>query len=348
MTEPTHWRASSVGHRPGPWIAAALLLAATALPGGLAAAHLVRTAPLVGVARPLAGTNVTFATNLTDAPAFVPRYLNATVSGTVNVSVDLHNTGSTTHTFTVVNASNSSTVLDRSWTPQALTTYFATYPPSVNVSVAGGKSAWANFSLVPSATFRSFEFVSTIPYQFQAGMWGFLNLTPLGPTFVLSENATDIPAFVPNVLSAGPSVHGPVTLDIHLVDLGSEAHTFTLAPQPNVTLTTIGYFATHAPLANQSFAPSAPKPIWANFTVPAVGVYEYVCTITGHFTAGMYGFLYVGVPVPPPPATPSTAIVAIPILVGSAVLLGVGVVLALGSAYLGRLPKKPPSGGPHP
>jgi uncharacterized cupredoxin-like copper-binding protein len=278
----------------------------------------------------------------------VPRYLNATVSGTVNVSVALHNTGSTTHTFTVVNASNSSTVLNRSLNPQNLTAYFATYPPSENVSVAGGTSTWANFSLASATTFRSLEFVSTIPYQFQAGMWGFLNLTPLGPTVVLSDNATNTPAFVPNVLSAGPSVHGPVTLDVLLVDLGSVSHTFTVAPQPNVTVTTVGYFASHPPLANQSIVPGPPKPIWANFTVPAIGVYEYVCTVTGHFTAGMYGFLYVGVPVPPPPPTPSTAIVAIPILVGSAVLLGVGIVLALGSAYLGRLPKKPRTDGPHP
>jgi uncharacterized cupredoxin-like copper-binding protein len=348
LTEPTRGRASSVGRRPGVWVVASLVLAATALPGGLAAAHLVRTAPLVGVARSVTATNASFAMNLTDAPAYVPRYLNATVSGTVNVSVDLHNTGSVTHTFTVVNASNSSTVLNRSLTPQALTAYFAAYPPSENVSVAGGKSAWANFSFPASSSFRSLEFVSTIPYQFQAGMWGFLNLTPKGPTVVLTENATDSLSFVPNVLSAGPTVHGPVTLDILLVDLGSISHTFTVAPQPNVTLTTIGYFASHPPLANQSLGPSPPKPIWANFTVPSVGIYEYVCTITGHFAAGMYGFLYVGVPVPPPPPTPSTAIVAIPILVGSAVLLGVGVVLALGTAYLGRLPKKPPAGGPHP
>jgi hypothetical protein len=332
--------------RPGVWIVAGLVLAAVALPGGLAAAHLVPVAPRVGVGHALVGTNLSFAVNLTDTPAYAPRELAGTVNGTVNVSVRLQNIGSIAHTFTVVNVSQVGTVLNRSWTPQNLSQYFATYPPLENVSVAGGASAWANFSLPANATFRSLEFVSVVPYQFQAGMWGFLNLTPMGPTVVLQENTTATSfQFLPNVLSAGPHLRGVVDLHILITNLGSLSHTFTVAPQSNVTLTTIGYFATHTPLVNQTVNGSVT--VWANFSVPGPGVYEYACTVLGHFADGMWGLLYVGVPVPPAPPAPSTAIVEIPVLAGSAVLLGIGLFLALGAAYTGRFPKRPGGSGGH-
>ena len=329
-------------HSPAPWLLAALLLAAAAVPGGLAAAHGVRLAPRVGVATPL-GSTAAFSVNLTDAPAYAPRYLNATVSGAVNVSVHLHNVGTIAHTFTVSNQSG--VALNRSWTPKQLDTYFATNVSLANVNVSGGLSAWANFSLPTSTAFRSFEFVSTIPYQFQAGMWGFLNLTPAGPTLVLSENTTNGLQFVPNVLSGGPSVHGSATFDVHVFNLGALSHTFTVSSQANVTLTSTGNFSKFAPLVNASVPASGS--VWANFTVPGVGVYEYACTVPGHFAGGMYGFLYVGVPVPPPPPSPSTSIVEVPILVGSALLLGIGLSLAFASAYAGRLPKKPEPPHPH-
>jgi uncharacterized cupredoxin-like copper-binding protein len=343
VTDASLVRPSGRRRRPGPWLLAALVLAAAALPGGLAAAHAVRLAPEVGVAHPLAAAT-NFTVNLTDAPSYTPRYLNATAGGALTVSVFLNNTGSIAHTFTV--AAQSGVVLNRSWTPQQLDAYFVANGSLVNKNVSGGSSVTVSFVLNASTSFRSFEFVSTIPYQFQAGMWGFLNITPAGPTLVLSDNTTNNFQFVPNVLSGGPTVHTGATFDVLVTNLGSLSHTFTVYSQPNVTLTSLGSLAKHPPLVNRTINASAN--VWANFTVSAVGVYEYVCTVSGHFTAGMFGFLYVGVPVPPPPPAPSTAIVEVPILVGSALLLGVGLVLAVASALAGRFPKKPTSGEHHP
>ncbi len=342
MNEPRSDPSGPPAGRPGVWLLGALVLAAVALPGGLAEAHLVPSAPRIGVGHAVSGTNLSFDVGLTDAPAYAPRYLSATVNGTVNVSVDLRNVGEIAHSFTLVNASRSGTVLNRSWSPQNLSSYFATYPPLRNVTVAAGSSDWANFSLPANGSFRSLEFVSIVPYQFQAGMWGFLNLTPTGPTVVVEENTTDQFQFVPNVLSAGASVHGQVTMHVHITNQGNLDHTFTVSPTSNYTLTTIGYFSTVTPLANVTVNSSATT--WANFSVPGPGVYEYACTVLGHFQQGMWGLLYVGVPVPPPPPSPSTAIVEIPVLVGSAVLLGVGLALAVGAAYTGRLPKRPRTG----
>jgi len=343
VTDAPSVRPSGGWRRPGPWLLAGLVLAGIALPGGLAQAHLVRSAPTVGYGRPLATGPTTFSVSLTDAPSYTPRLLNATVSGAVTITVNLANSGSLDHTFTLVNLSQSGVILNRSWTPQELDQYFVANGTLANVNLSAHGTGVATISFPAPTTFESFEFVSTIPYQFQDGMWGFLNLTPVGPTLALEENTTTALQFVPNVLSAGPGITGAVTFDVRVINLGSLSHTFTVEAQSNHTLTSVGWFKTHAPLVNKTVPAVAGGAVWANFTVPGVGVYEYACTIAGHFQAGMYGFLYVGVPVPPAPPTPSTAIVAVPVLIGSGVLLGIGCVLALGSAYIGRLPR---GGGP--
>jgi len=107
------------------------------------------------------------------------------------------------------------------------------------------------------------------------------------------------------------------------------------------------YFTAHAPLVNVNVPAIPGGTVWANFTITAPGVYQYICEISGHFAAGMYGFLYVGVPVPAPPAAPSAAIVDSWVLVGSAVLLGIGAVFAGVAALAGRFPPHtPPPGHP--
>jgi len=334
----TGWR------RPAPWLLAGAILAAVALPGGLAMAHVARSAPTVGVAHPT-GSNQSFAMTLTDTPAFAPRYLNATASGPLNLSIHLDNIGGLAHTFTV--AAQTGVVLNRSWSPQQLDAYFVANGSLISANVSAGTSVWANFTFPASNAPRAFEFVSTIPYQFQAGMWGFLNLTPAGPTLALSDNATNNLQFVPSLLSGGPSVHGGATFDIKVTNLGDLSHTFTVSSQVNITLTSTGNFSKYAPLVNVSIPSTTGGSVWANFTVPGVGVYEFACTVPGHFAGGMYGFLYVGVAVPAPPAAPSTALVEVPVLAGSAVLLGVGLALALAVSYGGRFPKKPASPGHH-
>jgi hypothetical protein len=81
--------------------------------------------------------------------------------------------------------------------------------------------------------------------------------------------------------------------------------------------------------------------VWANFTVPGPGVYQYICTVSGHFANGMTGFLYVGVVPPPQAAPPSTAIVESWVLVGSGMLLAVGIVVAVATMFVGRIPTAP-------
>ncbi len=342
--------------RPVPWLVAGLLLATAALPAGASVGHLVRFAPLVGVGRalPLAGNlTANFSVNLTDAPSFDPAYLNVTANlsanATLTVQIQLHNNGTYAHTFTL--ADQAGTLLNRSWTPAELDSYLVAHPPLANVSLPAGGTGWANVTFNASKVLRSYEFVSTVPYQFQAGMFGFLNIAPGGPAYLLEDNTTSQFRFVPDVLAAAPTAHGATTLHVKVTNLGSIPHSFTVYPQPNETVTSLGQFAKNPPLVNQSVPIPGPKgaSTWANFTVPGPGVYEFVCMVLGHFASGMFGFLYVGVLPPAPSAPPSTAIVDGWILVGSAALLGIGAVLAVAAALSGRLPRAPPAhGGPRP
>lgn len=310
--------------------------------GGARAVPFLSVAPEVGYAHTVASSETVYL-NLTDAPAFVPRAISAAPGSTV--AVHLNNTGHLAHSFTLSNQSG--VRLNRSWSPAALNASFVAHPPIVNVSVPAGGAAWANFSIPATDGFDSFEFVSQVPYQFQSGMWGFLNITSSTPGLVLSENTTDAFQFVPAILSAQPA-HFPANVAIDVHNLGVLAHTFTVAPQTNVTLSSVGYFKANAPLSNISIPTTGSKSAWANFTVLAPGVYEYVCTVSGHFQNGMFGYLYAGVPVPPPVAPPSTAIVETWVLAGSAILLGIGGLIVVVAGFSGRFARTPPpSHGSH-
>jgi hypothetical protein len=136
-----------------------------------------------------------------------------------------------------------------------------------------------------------------------------------------------------------------------VTNTGSLGHTFTVSPLANYTLSPANFtttFATNAPLVNAPIPSGAGSSAWANFTIRGPGVYQYVCTISGHFANGMTGFLYVNIPPPAPPVAPSTAVVDTWILAGSAILLGVGVVVAVVASYSGRFPSKPSSHEKHP
>lgn len=302
-------------------------------------------APEVGPAHPLSG-NTTANVTMNDTPSFTPRFLH-TPAGTT-LSVSLHNVGDFTHTFTL--SAKPNVVLSPALTPAELYAFFRTNGSLANVSVAPGSTGWANVSFNASTGLSAFEFVSLVPYQFQSGMYGFVNITSTGPGLELSENTSDSLVFIPNALAASPS-HYPAVLDVDVTNLGTLGHTFTLAAQSNTTLTPTNYtqyFQMHPPLVSVNVPSGAGASVWANFTVTAPGVYEYICEITGHFASGMFGFLYVGVPVPPPPATPSTALVETWVLAGSGILVGIGIVLAAVAAFTGRFPRPPRSHGGHP
>ena len=183
-----------------------------------------------------------------------------------------------------------------------------------------------------------------MPYQFQAGMWGRLNVTSSAAPLLLSENTTNTLQFVPNVLVAMPPSY-PASLNVSVTNLGNVPHTFTVARQTNFTVPfTFGpYFSQYPPLGSVNVSATPNSVAWANFSVLAPGVYMYICEQVGHYQAGMYGLLYVGVlPAALPPA-PSTAVVETWVLAGSAVLVGIGVILALAAAFTGRFPVPPES-----
>lgn len=323
-----------------PWFVAGLVLASVGVPS-VAALGALPASPTIGVAHPLAGP-AQLNVSLTDAPAFVPRYLSVPAGS--NVSVHLSNSGNFTHTFTLSATPNAR--MSPTLTPSGVYQFFRANGTLANVSLAPGAVGWANFSISASAGLSSFEFASVVPYQFQAGMWGELNVTSVGPGLLLDENTTDGLQFVPNVLSASPG-HYPIVIDVLVTNQGSFGHTFTLAPQSNVTLSPANftqYFQQHAPLVSSTVPSGGGATVWANFTVTGPGVYQYICEVAGHFADGMYGLLYVGVPVPTPPPPPSTAIVESWVLVGTAALFGIGVLLAVVAGFTGRFPRSPGSG----
>jgi uncharacterized cupredoxin-like copper-binding protein len=337
------FRATSAARKVVGWWIAAALLATVAGPAGSAVAHAVRDAPSIGYAHPLATTE-SATLYLTDAPSFQAKYLSVPEDSTLTLT--LNNTGAYTHTFTLVNQSG--VLLKSSWTPAQVYDFFVANGSADNTSVAPGTATTITLPIAPSAVPESFEFVSVVPYQFQAGMWGLLNVTPTGPGLLIQENTTNANgavAYVPNLLSASPTAY-PAVLDVNITNLGDFNHTFTVVAQPNVNLTPSNYsayFQTYPALVNASVPAIPGAHVWANFSVPKAGVYQYFCEITGHFADGMYGYLYVGIPPPALPPPPSTALVETWILAGSAALLGIGLVLVLASAFTGRL-GGPPSG----
>lgn len=313
----------------------------------MAALGAIPSAPGVGYAH-AALAEESVQVNLTDAPAFSPQFLK--VPANSNVSIRLENVGQYNHTFTLAATPNVRLAANAS--PAVVYQFFRQNGALANVSLAPGGQGWANLSFNASAGLSSFEFASVVPYQFQAGMYGLLNITSVGPGLLLSENTTDTLQFVPAVLSASPA-HYPVVLDVLVTNQGSFGHTFTVVPQTNVTLSPTNftqYFAAHPALVSVSVPSGAGSSVWANLTVNGPGVYQYICEVPGHFASGMDGSLYVGVPVPPPAAAPSTALVETWVLAGSAVLLAIGLAIALVASFTGRFPRRPGSGshGGHP
>lgn len=335
--------------------AVAVLLAglvALAFVPAVALAHPLPFAPRVGYALPGAAPTVV-TVNLSDTPShgFDPSALSVPANATVDFHLVNNVSNSQPHSFTLVNTNQSNVTLNTSWTPAQLDHYFAVNGSQANVTVAPGTDGWANLTFPAASLARSFEFVSIVPYQFQAGMFGFLKFSVVGPPQLLADNTTSTFSFVPAILSVTPPSPGaPVTVHVKVTNQGAIPHTFTVVGQTNVSIPTIDYFNTHTPLVAVNVPTSLGGFVWANFTVPAPGVYQFVCTVLGHYSAGMFGFLYVGVPPPAVSPPPSTALVAVGVLVGAFALLGVGVVLAAASGLVGRFPKPPRSeGGPrHP
>lgn len=346
MTSPLLYARSARGRRAGRlFLLGGLVLllvgASLAAPNHPSMAFAGRTASTVG--GPGGGgtgkiTNVTV--NLTDAPAYSPSSVNAPAGGVV--AFQLVNQGTLNHTFTVANVSGF--VFAPTISPSALSAWFAANGSLADVLLGPGQTDYVNLSIPSADSGDSFEFLSTIPYQFQAGMHGFLNVSggSSGPGVVENVATNDQLRFVPDALEVNATSF-PVTIDVQVTNQGSNAHTFTVEGQSNNTLLPgnfSAYFTAHPPLANVALG-SAGAVVWANFTILKPGVFEYICEVPGHFVNGMFGFLYVGVAPPEAAAGPSTAIVQEGVLIGAGSLLGVGALFALAATLSGRFPRAP-------
>jgi uncharacterized cupredoxin-like copper-binding protein len=300
-------------------------------------------------AAPAAATHVNVTINTSDSPAFVPNAIHATAGQ--NLTIILANNGTYNHTFTL--SSNGSETFPFNWSPTQLSAYFSVHPPLVNVTMPAHSTESVNLSVNSSMAGGHFEFVSVVPYQFQAGLYGFLNVTPpVSSALSFYVNASDKLAFISNVLNASSVTKFPVEITVFLGTLGVLSHTFTLSAIPNYNLSSSNYttfFTQHAPLVNIPVPLSAGSYNNGSFVISAPGYYEFICTVPGHFASGMFGFLYAGVPTPAVAVTPvvSTALVQSEVLIGGGSLLGIGVLLAAAASIAGRVPPSKKTGEGH-
>jgi uncharacterized cupredoxin-like copper-binding protein len=327
-----------------------VVLLAVVLPLVAPVAHAAEAGQKLGqphVSAPAAvAPHVNVTINTSAAAAFVPNTIHATAGQ--NLTITLHNSGTYNHTFTL--SSNGTETFPLNWSPTELSAYFSASPPLVNVTMPADSTEFVNLSVNSSMAGGHFEFVSVIPYQFQAGMYGFLNVSPpVSTELTFYINATNAPMFTSSALNGSSVTTFPVAVNVFFGNLGSLSHTFTLSPIPNYNLSTANYtafFTQHAPLVNIPVPSTTGTYNNGSFVISAPGYYEYICTITGHFLAGMYGFLYAGIPTPGPALTaaPSAALVQSEILIGGGSLLAIGLILAAAASISGRVPPKTSEG----
>ncbi len=174
---------------------------------------------------------------------------------------------------------------------------------------------------------------------------------PAGSPLVdnLSVNATSLLSFVPNQLTVYPGA----LVHLVVIQLANFAHTFVLSPVANVTIPTndtptqlYAFFNLHPPLVNLSLPATVGARVYANFTAPPVGSYEFVCEIPGHFQGGMYGELV-------STTSSSGGSSSSPLLLE----IGVGVIVVIAAALVAaallrrrarRTNGAPPGSGPNP
>ncbi|HLY76666.1 MAG TPA: sulfocyanin-like copper-binding protein [Thermoplasmata archaeon] len=333
-------------------LVAAVVLLTVVLPLVAPVAHAVRAGEALGEphwsAAPASPSSKNVSINTTDVPAFVPNGIEATAGQ--NLTITLVNSGSYNHTFTM--SSNGTESFPRNWSPAQLSAYFTANPPLVNVSMPANSTTVVNLTVNSSMAGGHFEFVSLVPYQFQAGLFGFLNVTPpVTSALTFYVNASDSYKFISDTLDGSSITKFPIQINVFFGTLGVLSHTFTLSPLPNYNLSVGNYttfFTQHAPLVNIPAPTSAGTYESGSFILTAPGYYEFICTIQGHFASGMYGFLYAGIPVSVPYVpTVNTAIVQSEVLVGGGALLAIGLVLAAVAAVTGRVPPAKPGAGHH-
>ncbi len=315
----------------------------------------------IGYARFIPGSSpaaqVNQTVNVTDN-GYEPSALNVSLNTTL--SLHLVNVGTVTHTFTVDATPNQ--VIPANITPAKLLALFAPANASlVNLTLAPGQAGYWNhtFRTLTDPAGDSYEFLSLASggYQFKAGLFGFLTVGAgvVGPHQVVFLNATGSITFVPSILIAAPGL--PIVFEVGIQ--GALSHTFTLDSIPNDTglsnsfsnAQLLAYFVSNPPLVDDPLTPNAPPVVTAPITMPAShGIYEYVCTVPGHFP-GMQGRVYVGVTPQPPNAVPVVGqVVQVGLFVVAAVVLaGAGFLVLMGMSESSTSRRKrgsPPPDGP--
>ncbi len=320
----------------------------------------VTTADSVGYAHLVPGTPgpsvQNFTVNVTDN-GYQPSVLNASLNASLHIHVV--NVGTVEHTFTVDAQPN--VPIPQNITPAELLAKFAPSNASlVNLSLAPGAGGWFNhtFTALSDPSGDSYEYLSLASggYQFKAGLYGFLNVASAagGPHQVVFLNATGSISFVPSVIVA-PTVGLPIVFEVGIQ--GSLSHTFTLDSIPNDTGLSnsfsnsqlLAYFVSHPPLVNDPLSPNTAGVVTPPITMPAAhGIYEYVCTVPGHFPQ-MQGHVYVGVTPQPPnnvPVISQTVQVGL-FAVAGVVLGGAGIFVWVGmsekNSTRGRREEQPPA-----
>ena len=315
----------------------------------------------IGYARFVPGsapaTDVNQTVNVTDN-GYQPSSLNLSVNTTL--SLHLVNVGTVVHTFTV--DATPDQVIPSNIPPAKLLALFAPANASlVNLTLTPGQAGYWNYTFrtLTHPSGDSYEFLSLASggYQFKAGLFGFLHVSSgaVGPHQVVFVNATGAITFVPSILVASPGL--PIVFEVGIQ--GPLSHTFTLDSIPNDTGLSnsfsnsqlLAYFVAHPPLVDDPLSPSSPPVVTAAISMPAShGIYEYVCTVPGHFP-GMQGHIYVGVTPQPPNNVPVVSqVVQVGLFVVAAVVLaGAGFLVLMGmseSNTARRQRRSPPADGP--
>lgn len=225
------------------------------------------------------------------------------VSANTTIYLTLQNNGSVTHSFSVYDLRNQVLSPTTENTPSKLN---ATWNRSAGADVWVPGGANVSFALNFSVP-GTYQVVSLYPYQFQSGFTTTITVLPVGaPTkYFLFSNATAALTFVPAVLIAPANT--PLEFQITAEAAG---HTFTLDTVSNDSAIVTG---TALPSPLPPGLANTPVDLHLNNqgqTYPSTpvilkpGVYWFVCTIPGHFQAGMWGKIYVGLQPTPPPNVP--------------------------------------------
>jgi hypothetical protein len=158
--------------------------------------------------------------------------------------------------------------------------------------------------------------------------------TAAGATIAMSVGVGGGLNYAPDAFptSGGTLISPGEALTIDITNLGVLAHTFTVSSLVNYTLpTTSGnltgtFLVTHPPYFTINISATQGSVTPAVFVAPKViGSYQFFCTETGHFAAGMEGFMGVGITVGPPPPPPS---VGLPVFIIAGTIVGL-VILAI-------------------